>query len=325
MDFSRVPRALSAFQIAAGRWTAIPLLNPRVPTSQTTTTTTTPHSSETIGKQTLTLTSWNIQASPSITAVARSKHILNHILKGSKSSDVIHLQEVTSSVRKSLLDDPTIRSSFLMSDAEDDASFSGVPFTTMTLLSRQRFSSPLLAKGGNEEKENEGQQKPKKLMLDGVFRMGLPSRYKRDALCIEIAAPAAPGTVLRLINVHLDSLDAHFRRLLQLQALARILREPGCSGGIIAGDFNAIYPEDHKLINQNELLDAWEVLYGKTGASGDTWGVGVELEDGLKAGRLDKVAMFGLEPDEIEVLEPGLVEADGPWSDHCGLRCTFTM
>ena len=49
------------------------------------------------------------------------------------------------------------------------------------------------------------------------------------------------------------------------------------------------------------------------------------LAGGLKAGRLDKVAMLGLKPDEIEVLQPGLVEADRPWSDHCGLRSTFTI
>jgi len=48
----------------------------------------------------------------------------------------------------------------------------------------------------------------------------------------------------------------------------------------------------------------------------------VELDGGLKAGRLDKVAMLGLKPDEIEVPQPGLV---GPWGDHCGLRCTFTI
>jgi tyrosyl-DNA phosphodiesterase 2 len=40
---------------------------------------------------------------------------------------------------------------------------------------------------------------------------------------------------------------------------------------------------------------------------------------------LYKVVMLGLQPDEIEVLQPGLIGAYTPWSDHCGLRCTFTI
>jgi len=206
-------------------------------------------------------------------------------LKGPKSSDIIHLQEVASSVRQSLLDDPRVHSGFLTTDAEDDTSFKRLPFATMTLLSTKRFGSPLL----NEEGEGGG-----KLMLDSVFRMELPSRYRRDALCMDIAAPAASGTVFRLLNVHLDSLDSHFRRALQMRALAGLLREPECRGGIIAGDFNAISPEDHRLVDQHELLDAWVALHGSMGSDGATWGVGVELEGGLKAGRLDKIVMSGL-------------------------------
>ena len=33
------------------------------------------------------------------------------------------------------------------------------------------------------------------------------------------------------------------------------LREPGCGGGIIAGDFNAISPEDDGLVDKNKLVD----------------------------------------------------------------------
>jgi len=128
----------------------------------------------------------------------------------------------------------------------------------------------------------------------------------------------------RLLKVHLDSLDSQFRRSLQRE-LAGLLREPGCKGGIIAGDFNAIYPKDHGVVDEHELLDAWVLLHRSTGSDGATWGVGVELEDGLKAGRLDKIVMLGSKPDEIEVLQPGLNESDRPWSDHCGLRCTFII
>ena len=318
LDRIRVGRALSAFDRASHRWAAIPLHDPHDPITQRPSSR--PADAHAVGKQTLSLTSWNIQASKP-RSVARSKLILDHIFKGPKFPDIILLQEVTSSARQSLLSDPRVRSNFLTTDAQDDTSFKGVPFATMTLLSSKRFGSPLLAE---EKGEGEGGSK---MVLDSVFRTQLPSRYERDALCVNIAAPAAPGQVLRLFNVHLDSLDSQFRRALQMHVLAGLLREPGCSGGIIAGDFNAILPEDHALVDKHELVDAWVALHGSTTGpdGGATWGVGVELEDGLKPRRLDKVVMLGLQPDEIEVLQPGLIDAYTPLSDHCGLRCTFTI
>ena len=68
-----------------------------------------------LAQQTLSLTSWNIQASQS-RPVARSELILDHIFKGLKFPDIILLQEVSSSARKSLLSDPRVRSSFLTTD-----------------------------------------------------------------------------------------------------------------------------------------------------------------------------------------------------------------
>jgi tyrosyl-DNA phosphodiesterase 2 len=37
-------------------------------------------------------------------------------------------------------------------------------------------------------------------------------------------------------------------------------------GWVIAGDFNAIFPEDHRLVDEHELLDAWVALHGSTGS-----------------------------------------------------------
>jgi tyrosyl-DNA phosphodiesterase 2 len=118
-----------------------------------------------------------------------------------------------------------------------------------------------------------------------------------------------------------------------MEILAGVLCEPGCGGGIIAGDFNAISPEGDGLVDKNKLVDAWVALHGRAGPDGATWGVGVERRDGLGPGRLDKVAMLGLKAEEMEVLRPGLIEVprpgekpvEIPWSDHCGLRCTFTI
>lgn len=171
-------------------------------------------------------------------------------------------------------------------------------------------------------------------MLGRVSRVMLPSLYRRDALCVDIIPPDAPGTVFRLMNVHLDSLrNALPYRMQQMEILAKDLREPGCSGGIIAGDFNAINPEDDGLVDKNELIDAWVALHGKAGPDGHTWSVGVKRWDGLAPGRLDKVAMMGLKAEEMEILLPGRIEVprpgkkslEIPWSDHCGLRCVLAI
>src|SRR5258705_12107817 len=90
------------------------------------------HPADAISKQSLCLMSWNIQTWP----IACSKLILNHILKGPKFSDIIHLQEVTSSAQQFPLNDPTVCSSFLMTNTEDNTSYK-----TMTLLSSKHWLS----------------------------------------------------------------------------------------------------------------------------------------------------------------------------------------
>ena len=314
MATNKLWRTLSAFNLSTRVWAPISSRNAQSQVTQT---------------QALSLTSWNVDAFSS-RAVSRAKLILNHILEGPKSPDIIFLQEVTSDVRASLLDDARVRTAFLATDAEDQTSFENVPFATMTFLSNACFASGLNSK----KKEGDVVEQGGKLMLGRVFRMKFPSKYKRDALCVDILQPTAPGAVFRIINVHLDSLwDTLHYRAQQMEILADVLREPGCGGGLIAGDFNAIRPEDDELIEKNKMVDAWVALHGRTDPGGATWGVGVKRRGGLRPKRLDKVAMMGFKANEMEVLRPGLIElprpgekpVEIPWSDHCGLRCTFTF
>ena len=143
---------LSAFDPAARRWTALPLHQHTASIPRPSR----PASRRTVCEQ-LSLTSWNIHASP-FKRVERSQLILDRIL-GPKSSDIIFLQEIASDVRQSELDDPRVRSRFLTFEAENDTAFKGVPFAQMTLLSNERFASALLAekKDGSDGKgEGEG-------------------------------------------------------------------------------------------------------------------------------------------------------------------------
>lgn len=313
----RLWRTLSAFDHPSRSWAPItpiaPLRNTQSPAVV--------RVSQNQPAQRLSLTSWNIDAfSPR--PVARARLILTHILERRPNPpDIIFLQEVSSDVRTSLLDDARVRAAFLATDAEDHASFEGVPFATMALLSTQRFAGGL-----DPRREGVG--------IARVARVALPSKYRRDALYVDIVPPTAPGTVFRLINVHLDSLgDTLHHRARQLEILADVLRESGCSGGVIAGDFNAVRPEDGGLLGKNGLVDAWATLHDTVDPGGATWSVGVERRDGLKPGRLDKVAMMGSKVEGMQVLRPGHVDVprpDGkpfeiPWSDHCGPTCIFTI
>ncbi|KAH9924633.1 Endonuclease/exonuclease/phosphatase [Epithele typhae] len=321
-------RTLSAFNRSTRRWVSIPSQHAQSQVTQPSS----PPASNTgplCAPQRLSLVSWNMDAFPS-RPIARAGHILGHILAEPPSPDIVFLQEVTRGARAALLSDARIRSTFLVTDAQDEASFQAVPFATMTLLSRARFA---WNKDSHEEGDDGIGGAEKNLRLGNVSRMALPSKYRRDALCVDILAPSEPNTVLRLINVHLDSLwDALPYRVQQLEILANVLREPGCGGGIVAGDFNAIRREDDGLVEQNGLVDAWVALHGSASRGGATWGVRAERRDELRPGRLDKVAMMGLTAEEMEVIRPGLIEVprpgeaplEIPWSDH-GLRCNFVV
>ncbi|KAG1769114.1 hypothetical protein EV702DRAFT_1142365, partial [Suillus placidus] len=251
--------------------------------------------------------------------VARANLLLGGILEESKRPDIIFLQEVTSDVRTSILGNPKVREAFLVTDAEDQTSFEGVPFANMTLLSSKRFAFDL------ELQKEDGVERGEKFMLGPVSRVKLPSKYGRCALSVDIIPPSTPTTTCRLVNVHLDSLgDTLPYCTEQMEILANLLREPGCGGGLIAGDFNAISP---RIMLSSTRTDWWMRL------DGATWGVGVERHDGLGPGRLDKVAMSGVDAKDMEILRPGLSEVPKPGedsdyipcSDHYGLRLSFTV
>jgi len=71
MFLNRLQRSLSSFNHVTHHWAAIPLHDPHDPITQI-------HPPDAIGKQSLSLTSWNINASQS-RPIARSKLIFYHI------------------------------------------------------------------------------------------------------------------------------------------------------------------------------------------------------------------------------------------------------
>lgn len=286
---------------------------------------------------TLKLLTWNIDAFGD-KPVARINGILSKLQRSFEGGDhsgpdIVFFQEVSTEALDFVLENTWIKENWISSEA-DGIKWSGVPFATMTLLSRARFGSHL----GSPEQQNGDASL---FSLGPIWRVGFPSRYSRDALCCDIFW--GKNTRVRLINVHLDSLNSPpVKRPQQVAIAASLLRTAGVGRGLIAGDWNPVSKQDLTLVQENNLVDAWEKL--RPGEDGFTWGL-----DGKGApfppGRLDKVAMLGLEPVDISVVHPevlseaatdggsstGETDADGegeaevPWSDHSGLLCSFRL
>lgn len=240
--------------------------------------------------------------------------------------DIVFFQEVSRRAFVHLLQNTWVREHWVSSEA-DETNWKEVPFATVTLLSRARFGVSADLRGNATESA---------LFSPGpLWRVKFPSRFRRDALCCDIFCAQIR---LRLINVHLDSLDMQpNQRPRQVAITGGLLRAAGVGRGLIAGDWNPVSKEDATLVQENGLIDAWEQL--NPGEDGFTWGL-----DGKGApfppGRLDKVVMQGLDPVAIEVVHPEILstatdskgesmtgegEEGVPWSDHSGLLCSFTF
>ncbi|PWY90107.1 hypothetical protein BO70DRAFT_393295 [Aspergillus heteromorphus CBS 117.55] len=272
----------------------------------------------------LTLVTWNVDAFAKFPD-ERIAAIVATLRNLTPTPNILFFQEVSRATLKHLLDDPWVRETWFSSEGNFN-SYGGQAFATMTLLSKATFSP--------------ADTNTDKIAIGPVWRVKYPSKFERDALCCDIFPPSSSSSSsssssvsraysrVRLINVHLDSLPTQpSRRPRQLRYIADSLRLAG--RGFVAGDFNPVLPEDDALVAGNGLVDVWDAL--RPGESGFTWGI--DGREPFPPGRLDKVAVLGLEGSEIEVLHPDALQAGGegpfrrtldpplPWSDHSGLRC----
>ena len=263
---------------------------------------------------------------------------LQQMLTGDDGPDIVFFQEVSRKALAYLLQNVWARELWISSEA-DETNWADVPFATMTLLSRSRFSVP----SSNHGSEPASTWSPIAAVSSGLFCLGpvwrvkYPSRFNRDALCCDIFWKGTSR--IRLINVHLDSLPIQpNQRPRQVAIAADLLRTAGVGRGVIAGDWNPVTEEDMALAQKNNLIDAWEYLH--PGESGFTWGLDGK-GDPFPAGRLDRVAVLGVRLIGIRVIHPETLptatdskwegiagdsrEEEVSWSDHSGLVCSFAI
>ncbi|KAB2109909.1 hypothetical protein AG0111_0g2261 [Alternaria gaisen] len=245
------------------------------------------------------LVSWNVNADAPLPKVRMSA--LLQVIKDMGAADVVFLQEVSRESLAALLEDLWIRQNWYISDVNFSA------FGNQNFISINFVSKLWVATDG--------------IMLGAIWRVSLPSRFERDALCCDL--------ILNSSSKHTSGKSFLRIRLVNLSICASYLSAAG--RGIIAGDFNPVLPEDDDLVRTNDLTDAWVRL--RPDDLGHTWGVCGEQS--FPPNRLDKVALFNLTPSGVGILQTSELEFCGEktltdvtglslkahFSDHFGLWC----
>ncbi|KIP05834.1 hypothetical protein PHLGIDRAFT_517224 [Phlebiopsis gigantea 11061_1 CR5-6] len=157
-------------------------------------------------------------------------------------------------------------------------------------------------------------------------RLGVPTAASESDADSDSDSALGPERTLRIVNVHLESLARGTPlRPVQLLAAAKMLLDPAVHAGVVAGDMNAIAPDDWDLPAYVGLEDAWA---GEDDGRGTTWGYQPPSRE-FPPGRLDKVLYVPNgtcevgRPDRVGV---GVKTAAGQWaSDHFGLLTTVSL
>lgn len=262
---------------------------------------------------TVRLVTWNLDfAAPDRMKrlLAALSYIQQHVLDCRTTNErpepcCILLQEIHESVFAQILNAEWVRRCFIVVPASVDKWPDQAKYGNVTLISRT-------------------------IPVVNVFTIAFSnSKMKRNAIFVDIKLsipahedePRLSGGIitLRVANTHLESmLEGAAARPRQLQLIAAALRGRGISGGIVAGDMNAISPTDETIVDEAELYDAWE---GDEEEEGFTWGY--QTREQLPPGRLDKVlttSQEGFVVDQPERIGIGEVIGRGKWvSDHYGL------
>lgn len=259
---------------------------------------------------------------------------LQEMLTTSSGPEIVFFQEVSRKAFAHLLQSAHFREHWASSEA-DETNWADIPFATMTLLSRSSFGvlSDTVQSGLGPTISSTVDIG---IRLCRVWRVRYPSRFKRDALCCDIFW--GTETRIRLINVHLDSLPIQpNRRPGQVAIAAKLVRTAGVGRGVFAGDWNPVSEEDATLVQESRLVDAWERLH--PAEEGFTWGLDCKAQP-FPPARLDKVAVLGLKPLDVQVIHPVVLLAEPDsgkevtagnggvevsWSDHSGIYYSFVF
>ena len=268
------------------------------------------------------LLTWNVEAYES-NARTRLATILQHIQGtifdcpdgGQPEPCCILLQEVSARALPAVLDNAWVREHFVVAPTTAEHWPAGMGNVTLVAMTVPVVRAHTLTFARSPMCRHA-------LLVD--VRLGVPAADS-DADS-DSDAGVGPERTLRIVNVHLESLaqGTPFRPG-QLLAAAHTLASPEVHAGVVAGDMNAIAPEDWDLPAYVGLEDAW---VGDDDGRETTWGYQPPSKQ-FPPGRLDKVLYLPNgtcevgRPDRVGV---GLKTTAGQWaSDHFGLLTTVCL
>ena len=242
------------------------------------------------------------------------RHIEEDVLQCKEDQEpepcCILLQEVKDSMLPFLLKDSWVRRWFVVAPFTKDKWPEGAWYGNVTLVSRSI-----------------------EIAECHILHYGF-SAQQRTALCVKIKLNpkgSQEKVVLSIVNTHLESLPTGAPlRPKQLELASRFLRLQSVVGGIIAGDMNAISPEDVTIASDLGLRDSWRRGDLDTG---NTWGYQGQNAGNYPPNRLDKIYYLpdaGYKVEEPKRIGMGIKvredEDDAVWvSDHYGLETTLRM
>ncbi|KAF2278238.1 uncharacterized protein EI97DRAFT_431503 [Westerdykella ornata] len=180
----------------------------------------------------------------------------------------------------------------------------------------------------------------KRLSVAQVSRLPFVSEYGREAVIVDVRLSSASSCILRICNVHLDSLNGPLRPV-QWAGLGKQLQdeEQGVVASIVAGDCNATRPRDRAAPEQNGFKDAYLELGGVEGdEAGATWGFQSRHWQRFGRSRLDKIVFcgklqvktldrigVGVKVEDEQAVREMAEEALPFVTDHYGLMAEFTV
>lgn len=253
--------------------------------------------------------------------LAHLEELSKPLFSDSATAVVVFLQECVRSDLDTIAQNQWVRERFYVTDV-DDAHWASGAYGTTTLVDRR-------------------------LDLSSCFRVHYSmTNMERDGLFVDVDVS---GKTIRLCNTHLESMvPVPPLRPPQMKLLAEHLHSDKVSAAVVAGDFNAVQPEDETLHTDNNLKDAYLELGGQEASAdeGYTWGQQAHpaLRERFGCSRMDKVFYRGeggfklqsLERfgDDVVVGASDKAESDGilalgfpkAWiTDHLGLKAVFTV
>jgi len=252
------------------------------------------------------------------------------------SADVVNLQEVTQSAIRSFQDDERFRGKWIVSSF-DPGVYSTEVHGLITLVNRRTAEMVGAERYALDEHPDEQMRSGRTLLVSEVVKDGVrvcvinahleSARLPRDTSTVAYEEARARLVACRECQIQVASRIAS-------RFSSRTSEEH--KGVIFAGDMNLGDESEQDAPERHGFQDAWRVLHGSSGETGNTFGVNWSSDKKVTQSRLDRIVYMGdLRPARFEILFTTplkldeqlrkILEHDVYLSDHAGVLAEFAI